>query len=186
MPPATPWCASVSMLRPVARVRSARHAPGLNMRRANSPSGRRSSTRLSRPRGNGRKPPRSQPNTPGEPGLRARIRRPSGGVAYANIATLVKPKRSCSTSSLPRHSTWCGSRHGWKGRLGPPHGARPLRPSRHRRLRERSSSVSALTSFVPLDGYGPAAELGGRDLACLDGAWGGAPTHGTWTDTRSV
>jgi hypothetical protein len=60
-----PWCASGSMPRPVAPVRSARRAPGPQVRRANSPPGRKPSTRRSKPRGNGRGLPRAQPNTPG-------------------------------------------------------------------------------------------------------------------------
>ena len=100
--------------RPVVPVRSARHAPRPKMPRANSPSGRKPSTRPSKPRGNGRRPLSSRPSMPGGPGSRARSRRLSGGVAYDSVATSVTPKRVCSTSSPPPHSTWCASRRGWR------------------------------------------------------------------------
>ena len=88
------------MPRPVARVRSARRAPGLKLRRANSPSGRKPITRRSKPHGNGRIRPRSRPTMPSGRALRARTHRPSGGVVYDYVATSAKPKRTYRTSLL--------------------------------------------------------------------------------------
>jgi hypothetical protein len=144
MSPATPSCASVFMPPPVAPVRSAQRAPRPKMRRANSPSAHKSSTRRSKPHGTGRRPLSSRPSTPGGPGLKARTRRPSGGVAYANVATSATPKHSCSTSAPPRRSTWCEWRHGGRGGLGPAHDDPPLRPSGHRWSRERSMGMCHL------------------------------------------
>jgi hypothetical protein len=153
MPPATPWCPSVSMPRPVARVRSARHAPRLNMRRANLPSGRKPITRRSKPHGNGRRRPRSRPTMPGGRALRARTHRPSGGVVYDNVATPAKPKHTYSTSLLPRRSTWWASRRGWRTHFGPRHDDLPLQHSRHRRLRRcaREFAIS-IPAFVETTG----------------------------------
>ena len=150
MSPATPWCAFVSMPRPVARVRSARRAPWLKMRRANSPSGRKPITRRSKPHGNGRRRPRSRPTMPGGRALRPRTHKPSGGVVYDNVATSAKPKRTYSTSLLPRRSTWCAARRGWRTHFGLRHDDPPLRHSRHRRLRRcaREFAISTCSDTV--------------------------------------
>jgi hypothetical protein len=154
MSPAIPWCAFVSMSRPVARVWSARRAPGPKMRRANSLSGRKRSTRRSKPHGNGRRRPRSRPTMPGGRALTARTHTPSGGGVYDNVATSAKPKRTYSTSLLPRRSTWCASRRGWRTHLGPRHDDPPLRHSRHRRSRrcagEFANSICSDTVGEPI------------------------------------
>ncbi len=146
------WCASGSMPRPVAPVRSARRAPRPTMRRANAPSGHKPSTRRSKPRGNGRRPPSSQPNTPDGRGLRARIRRPSGGVACAGPGTAGWPRPICSHSSPRWHSMWRGwASGGWarpwlKPAVLPllPCGWQPHRVASHL----NSPPVAVLPSFV--------------------------------------
>jgi hypothetical protein len=69
MSPGIPSCASITMRRPVAPVRSARRTPGRKTRRANSPSGHKSTTRPFKLRATGRKPPSSKPNTPRQAGI---------------------------------------------------------------------------------------------------------------------
>jgi hypothetical protein len=43
-----------------------------------------------------------------------------GEAAYDDVVISATPKPTCSTSSPPRRSTWCGWQRGWRGHAGPP------------------------------------------------------------------
>lgn len=96
--------------------------------RADLPSDREPSTRRSKPRGSGRRPPSSLPNMPGGLGARARTRRVSDTVGCAGLGTAGWPRPLSSTSSPRWPSMWRGwASSGW-ARPRPTPAVRPLPP----------------------------------------------------------
>jgi hypothetical protein len=125
---AIPSCASALIGRPVAPVRPARRAPGRKTPPANSPSGRKPSMRRSKPHGNGRRPPRSQPSMRAGQESRRRTRKASDAVACAGLVISGWLKSIASISARRWSSTWSGWASGGWARPRPKPAVPPLPP----------------------------------------------------------
>jgi hypothetical protein len=87
-------------------------APGPSVSRASSGCRRASSTRPCKPLASGRiRWSSGRPMPPG-PASKPRTDRPFADAACGAVAISGSPKRTCSTSSAPPPSTWCGSQTG--------------------------------------------------------------------------
>jgi hypothetical protein len=95
---------------------------------ANSPSGRKPSMRRSKPHGNGRRPPRSQPSMRAGQESRRRTRKASDAVACAGLVISGWPKSIASISARRWSSTWSGWASGGWARPRPKPAVPPLPP----------------------------------------------------------